>query len=141
MKKLMISLLAIGALFVSSCNDDGKNPSSNGIVQLTVNGQKKSFSIESHSVDNGGEKWITFGGISGIENIVLNINEGDSSLESISYTFGGQVYTALEGQFTSNATVSTNGHVTGTFSGKLTANAENQVNLIVSAGMFEITYD
>ncbi|AWI24825.1 hypothetical protein [Flavobacterium pallidum] len=142
MKKILISLITICALFVSSCDgDDGKNSSTNGIVQLTINGQKKSFSIQSHSIDNGnGEKWITFGGISGIENIVLNINEGDSTLESISYTFGGLTYTELAGAFQSNATVSTHGHVTGTFSGKLTTNAENQVNLNVTEGMFEVTY-
>lgn len=141
MKKFLVSLVAVSAILLSSCSTEGRSHSDVGVIQMTIDGKLKTFSVTSHSASkDDGTTWITFGTTAGTENLALSINEGDSALESFSYTVGDVSYTGFADEFTSDATSSTRGRVIGTFSGTLLSDDTGRPDVDITSGIFKINY-
>ncbi len=141
MKKFLVSLVAVSAIFLSSCTREERSHSDNGVVQMSIDGKLKTFAVTSHSASkDDGTTWITFGTTSGTESLSMSINEGDTTLESFSYTVGNVSYTGFVEDFTSNATSSTLGRLIGTFSGTLENDDSNKPDVNITSGIFKINY-
>ncbi|QEE48491.1 hypothetical protein FUA48_02550 [Flavobacterium alkalisoli] len=147
-KTLMLALFSLFAITFSSCTGEDDGPSQGGIVKFKLDGTQKEHVIcivlETEVQPN--EYILTLTSSNTEETGVFRYEippgvTGNVTPEFMAYQLTNKVMVANEGEYQTNVSVNSDGHLKGTFSGTFRSNLANDDEFItITEGEFDVHY-